>query len=82
MDSLGETVLILAGFLLAVGGLYQILFRGQVTRDRQRSYDPGRWWAYPSLWQEHAITLVAGLLMLAFGICLILVALLFEPLPE
>ena len=82
MGSLGETVLILAGFLLAVGGLYQILFRRQVTRDRQRSYDPGRWWAYPSLWQEHAMTVVGGLLMLALGISLIVTALMFEPLPD
>ena len=70
------------GILLAIGGVFQILFRRQEARDRQKSYDPSRWWAYPSLWQERVITVLGGLLLLAFGILVIVVSLVFEPLPD
>jgi hypothetical protein len=70
------------GILLVIGGILQILFRRQEVRDRQRSYDANRWWAYPPLWQENVITVLGGLLLLGFGILFIVVSLIFEPPPE
>jgi hypothetical protein len=70
------------GILLAIGGIFQIVLRRQEVRDRQKFYDPSRWWAYPSLWQERVITVLGGLLLLAFGILVIVVSLVFEPLSD
>ena len=70
------------GILLVIGGVLQILFRRQEVRDRQRSYDASRWWAYPPLWQENVITVLGGLLLLGFGILFIVVSLIFDPPPE
>jgi uncharacterized membrane protein len=71
MDSLGLHALTAIGVLLVLDGMYQMLFRRQATRDRQKSYDPSRWWSHPSIGQERTMTLVSGLLILALGIFLI-----------
>jgi hypothetical protein len=70
------------GVLLAIGGIFQIVFRRQEVRDRQRTYDASRWWSYPPLWQENMNTVLGGLLLLAFGILVIVLSLVFEPLPD
>ena len=67
------------GVLLTLGGISMVLFRRQEIRDRQRSYDPSRWWSYPSPWQENVTTVLGGLLILALGIFVIVVSLMFEP---
>jgi predicted phage tail protein len=82
MDSFALNVLTALGVLLALGGIFQIVFRHQEVRARQRSYDATRWWSYPPIWQEHAITVVGGLLMLAIGIFLIVASRVAARLPD
>ena len=71
------------GILLVIGGQYcrycSTGKRSGIGKDRMIA---SRWWAYPSLWQEHVITVLGGLLLLAFGILFIVVSLIFEPPPE
>ena len=70
------------GVFLALGGISMVLFRRQEVRDRQRSYDASRWWSYPPDWQENAITVLGGLLLLGLGIFVIVASLVFEPLSD
>jgi len=70
----------IVGILVAGIGVTLILVRQQEIRDRQTSYDPHRWWSYPSIWQEKMITVLGGLLALALGILLIVSSFFLSPL--
>jgi len=72
----------IVGILLIGTGVAAILLRRQEIRDRQRSYDPHRWWSYPPTWHEHALIVLGGLLALALGIVLIVSSFVLAPLSK